>query len=135
MNDWTRLETQLKSWKLRAPSARLKARLFPPPRTAPAELMLPAARHWLAPVMALGLLGLLVLPDSAAPWTGWTAPQSSNLLATVALNQPLLARYYAPSLQHDRNLWPKAVFEWTNGSHALTSAVPFSPMKAVYSGQ
>lgn len=83
-----------------------------------------ATRPWLAPALAVGLVAMLVGQSNYAQWSGFGGGQSSNLLATVALNQPLLTRYYAPSLQHDRNLWPKASFEWTNGSHALTPAAP-----------
>jgi hypothetical protein len=122
MHDWNLLDNPLKSWKLREPSARIRARLFPLPASAASEVSWLATRHWLAPAMAVCLLALAVGQSGTAPWTGWRGTQSSNLLATVALNQPLLARYYAPSLQHDRNTWPKASFEWTNGSHALTKA-------------
>jgi len=76
--------------------------------------------------MAVCLLAVVVAQSSTTQWSTWSGAQSSNLLATVALNQPQLARYYAPSLQHDRNTWPKASFEWTNGSHALTSAALLS---------
>ena len=114
------------SWKLREPSARLEARLFPLPSPAGGDFSWLAARHWLAPAVAMCLLAVVVGQSSTAPWSGWGGAQSSNLLATVALNQPLLARYYTPSLQNDRNTWPKASFEWTNGSHALTGAAPLS---------
>ncbi len=83
----------MKSWKLRRPSARLKARLFPSPAAiAECDVPLLAARHWLAPALGVCLLALLMVHSSSSQWTGWGSAQSSNLLATVALNQPLLAR-------------------------------------------
>ena len=121
MNEWNHLESQLKCWKLRAPSVRLKSRLFPSEPARAADVSWPAARPWLVPALAVGLVVMLVSQGIYPQWGALGGSQSSNVLATVALNQPLLASYYIRSPQHDRNLWHMS-FELTNETQALPSA-------------
>jgi hypothetical protein len=81
----------------------------------------PASWHWLAPSLAVFVLGLFVmgsqptaLPHFAPAWPG-------GLAAEVALAQPEVAAWFDNSHRHERNRWLAATFDWTNGSHSLTT--------------
>ena len=128
MNNWDPLETQLRSWTPRAPSAKLKARLFETP--APARVTAaaatihetnPAARHWLAPAMALFLLGAFVFSNGTGGIWQIQPGSSPSLMATAAISEPHLATYFA-STHHSDNNTLQAPFEWTNSGSTVKTA-------------
>ena len=114
------LETQLRSWKPRRPSARLERRLFPArnPSARPA----PALAQWLAPAMACLLFATLALHPP-----GSSVPGSQPLLAVILSNQSYAA-YLPGSFQREQNRWD--TFEWTNHGQSGSSVAPFSPGRA-----
>ena len=89
-----------------------------------------AAWHWLAPAMAVFVLGLFVFGNHAGALRQFDATPSSALLATAALNRPELAAYCA-SLRHSDNNALRNTFEWTNDSSSLTSAPPMAQTNSV----
>ena len=140
MNQLERLENRLRSLMPRKPSAALRSRLFPQltesrpgagplgPRmagggTAALDLE-PITWHWLAPAFGLLLLTLIVLSSTPRSLTQFIVSPSTSLVATVALNQPNLASYYAGAIHSEHNAWPITTFDWTNGSHSLTTPPP-----------
>src|SRR5688572_6374659 len=114
MNEMNPLETQLRSWKPRRPSARLEQRLFPRPQPAqqPAQRALP----WLAPAMACLLFATLALHPP-----GTSLPGSQPLMAVILSNQSYAA-YLPGSFQREQNRWD--TFEWTNHGQSGSSVHP-----------
>lgn len=114
------LETQLRSWKLRRPSARLERRLFPAGTSArPAA---PSLMHWLAPATACLLFATLALNPR-----GSALPDGQPLMAIILSNQSYAA-YLPGSFRQEQNRWD--TFEWTNHGHSGSSVAPFSPGRA-----
>jgi len=120
MNELRDIESQLRSWKPRRPSANLKARIFGGnvARPAAAHLSGLAIGRWLAPAMALFVLGVVYLgtgPQYLASAPRW------DLMATVDLSQPNLGTAYAAAAPSDRNIWDVTSFEWTNAGQTLST--------------
>jgi hypothetical protein len=118
------LEQKLQSWVPRRPSAKIKANLFQP-KAAEEELDFPAFRRWLVPGTALFAALFTFHAQSSRPGLQWVSSPSTSFVAAVEIAQPQMASY--ASLDHsDHNLIPmtSAVFDWTNGSHSLTTTVP-----------
>src|SRR5262245_33225217 len=113
MNEMDSLETQLKSWAPRRPSAKLEARLF---GRAPARMSF----GWLAPAAACLLLavsivnprneGLLASVGDSGPWVG------------AALSNQSYAAYFPANYRGAENCL--ATFEWTNGRASFSSKRP-----------
>jgi hypothetical protein len=124
MSDWKALEQKLQSWAPRPPSAKIKATLFGP-KSSEVELDLPAFRRWLVPSTALFAALLTFNFHTARPGFHWVNSPSTGFVAVVEFSQPQGAHY--ASLEHsDHNLvsTTSTAFEWTNGSHSLTTALP-----------
>ena len=108
----TKFETQLRSWRPRRPSARLKENLFgvkPQPHTSHGV-------QWLAPATALVVL-LLVLFEQSPGVT--KASQASWEVAAVLSNHSA-APYLSAAYSRGRNRLDNS-FEWTNGSNSFSS--------------
>ena len=114
MNELNDLETQLRSWALRRPSARLKRRLFrrPPPEAA-AEPEPSFRLSWLPPATAAALL-LCVLFNQHSSQALSSA--GSNSIVAVALSNQSIAPWLPGSFSREYNGPPTGNFEWTNGS-------------------
>jgi hypothetical protein len=111
MNDWNRLENQLRSWKPRQPSPGLKARLFPNGSAGvESELSWATALHWFAPALAVLCLSTFML---ARPPGNFTVPSALSLVSCD----------YVAAAPGDHNIWPRATFDWTNSSGS-TSTTP-----------
>lgn len=113
------LETQLKSWAPRRPSARIKRRLFPTPSTGLKMIM---AFNWLAPTTVCMLLALAVFKQdniSAA------SSRHDPAVAMMLSNQNFVAYLTRGSSQIEHNILP-ATFESTNRSDS-TSTIGFTP--------
>ena len=106
------METRLRNWTPRRPSAKLKERLFPPAEPAASESTSPRW-EWLAPVSAAFLLSIMALttsnPDlSKSRYT--TSPGARKTLRSANWTN------YAA----DINVLT-AVLEWTNSGHSHSS--------------
>ena len=113
------LETQLRSWQPRHPSARLKRRLF----AAPARVMPQMAWFlgWLAPATACALLTLSVFNS------GNSLPSSSSrhepMVAMMMSNR--YAAYVSGAFQSGQNDPPSVTFDRTNRSGSTSSINSF----------
>src|SRR5215510_14486052 len=113
MHDWNQLENRLRSWKPRRPSPGLRARLFPnATATAERHFSWATALHWCAPAMAVLCLSTFILTR-----------QPGNFVVPSPLT--LLSGDYVAAAPGDRNIWPRATFEWTNsnGSTSTTGSL------------
>ena len=117
MKEMNLLETQLRSWQPRHPSARLKRRLF----AAPARVMPQMAWFlgWLAPATACALLTLSVFNS------GNSLPSSSSrhepMVAMMMSNR--YAAYVSGAFQSGQNDPPSVTYDRTNLSGS-TSGMP-----------
>ena len=125
MSNWNNVEERLRSWAPRAPSPKVKDRLFGQPAAPAAAALLeetpvhPAAWHWVAPAMAVFVFGLFL--SGRAPVDLGPAPA---LLAQSALAEPARAAYYADAHHSGNNAVQVMTFDWTNAGHSLTTTVP-----------
>jgi hypothetical protein len=106
------LENQLRSWKPRQPSARLKAEIFGASGEPAAEFPthLGAKWAWFAPVMGC-LLVLTVISGSRSPhWNYANAAKEADWLSLAASNQSISA--YIVSDFHSEQNSPELV-EWS----------------------
>jgi len=128
MNDWNLIENRMESWTPRAPSPRVKARLFP--QEAPASNG-PASRWWvcltrgLVPVGAAAMVCLMVISPRESellPLRG----SSSAAFAMAALSNQFYAAYIPASLHSRLNASPETRFGWTN-EDGFRSSTRFFP--------
>jgi hypothetical protein len=129
MNELNQLETRLRSWIPRPPSAALKARIFGNEvgRPAGAESLLAPeiaqprntmpAWHWLAPSMAVFVVAMMTWTDGRHP----SFISSTESLSASAWRDPQLAAY-SSAAQIENNVWPVATFNWTNHRQNLSTA-------------
>jgi len=81
----------------------------------------PAAWHWLAPSLAVFVLGLFVMGSQPTSMPRRVPAWPGGVAAEVALAQPELAAWFDNSHRSERNRWLAATFDWTNESHSLTT--------------
>lgn len=110
------LETQLRSWKLRRPSAKLDA-LFAPSARPPSR---PRALPWVVPAMAAFLFTCLMISHNGPSGLSESGNRSA-LMGVILSNQSYVA-YLPNSYQPANNRVD--TFEWTNGSRS-TPSMPF----------
>ena len=120
MNDLSQLETRLRSWTPRRPSAALKARIFESGTAVIDDVAEPIARRlpawqWLAPSMAVFVVAMMSWGEG--PHSSFIS--SSENLSTSAWRDPQLA-----ASQVENNIWPVATFNWTNDRQNLSTAAP-----------
>lgn len=121
MKELDSLETQLRSWRPRRPSAGLEQRLF----ATPVNLMPKMAWFvgWLVPVTACALLTFSVLiSGNGIPGR---SPRPEPLAATMLSNKSLLV----PAPENPwkgQNELSSVTFDWTNRSGS-TSSMPSFP--------
>src|SRR5689334_8711616 len=113
MNEMNELETQLRSWKLRRPSAKLDA-LFAPAARKPSR---PRALPWVVPAMAAFLFTCLMISHNG-PASFADSGARSPLMGVILSNQSYVA-YLPNSYQPANNRVD--TFEWTNGSRSTPS--------------
>ena len=121
MNDWNLTEHQLRSWKPRSPSAKVKARLFPEAEAGALSWPSPFGGRWawLAPVMGCFLVLLVVSgtrSNQLALSSGTAAP---DWLAAVSSNQSYAA-FAAAGFHSEQNSLQQDPIEWTNGPRPAT---------------
>ena len=115
MKEMNLLETQLRSWRPRRPSARLKRRLF----ATPARVMPQMAWFlgWLAPATACALLTLSVF-NSGNSLPGNTS-RHEPMVAMMLSNR--YAAYVSGAFQSGQNDPPSVALDWTNRSGSASS--------------
>jgi hypothetical protein len=120
MKEMNLLETQLRSWQPRRPSARLKRRLF----AAPARVMPQMAWFlgWLAPATACALLTLSVF-NSGNSLPG--SPSRHEPMVAMMLSNQSYAAYVSSAFQSGQNDLPSVVLDWTNRSGSTSSMPSF----------
>ncbi len=118
------METNLRSWTPRAPSPKLKDRLFrsetveteiaPPPEERPFSW------QWFAPSTVLVLLTTFLLGHQGG-MLGLSSTASPAVIANAALEKDNggLSAYYLPARHSENNMVVVGV-EWTNGSIAFS---------------
>ena len=79
--------------------------------------------------MAVFVFGLFLFGNHGA-LHHFDADHSPSLLATAALTKPGYSTYYA-SVRHSENNTLRGTFEWTNGSHSLTTTPPMAQTNSV----
>ena len=122
MNETNPLETQLRSWTPRRPSAGLERRLFRQPKRAPRPAH---SLNWLVPVTACLLFASLILNQRGAANLS-DAPRSGAMVALILSNQSY-ASYLPGSFQRSVNRVD--TFGWTNGGSSTSSMHSLSPFK------
>lgn len=114
------LENQLRSWKPRRPSPKLKRRLFGP--TVRREAITLSLR-WMAPAAACLLLAMGIMREEPGLHSSGPGP----LLGLISNNLS-----YTNILPHNRSSGDNEVlpakFEWTNGGTFTSNVGPFSPI-------
>lgn len=86
----------------------------------------PTPWHWLAPSMAVFLLGMFLCGSHSALHSA----SLPSMLANASLTQPEFSTYYA-SVQHSENNTLRNTFEWTNGNSSLSTAGPMAQTNSV----
>jgi len=120
-NEMKSLETRLRSWRPRRPSATLKWRLFLT-RAASVPRMLKFA-GWLTPATAGVLLAILSLNSENAVSTG-----RRPVLSLPAMMSNQNYAVYATSRQSEQNNLSIFTFDWTN-RNGLGSTLRFAPFR------
>src|SRR5258706_11431396 len=125
MNETNHLERQLRSWIPRAPSAKLRARLFG--GQAVPESQNPWQFSWrhFAPVTGILFLVMVTLSSRNVDSIYFAGSPSESLLAAMALNSQTAASYFTSVDSCDRNPLPRETFESTNASHSPSGAGSF----------
>jgi len=124
MNEWNPLETQLRSWTPRRPSARLKPGVFS--RAAAVSSHPAMIWNWLAPATGCLLLLVLTFGRQGNSWQRLTGPDAGPIVAITLSNQSLAA-YFPGSFPHEQNTVPDDTFKWTNNSRS-PSSIPSFPL-------
>lgn len=114
------LETQLRSWTPRRPSAALERRLFGRARHHGGPR---AVLGWLVPATACLLVACMSLNQQSRLSVAELSA-GSNLVAVIMSNQSYAA-YLPGSFQPQANRVD--TFEWTNGSYSTSSMHSLSP--------
>ena len=129
MNEWNPLETQLRSWTPRRPSAGLKARLFAAPAShAPRR---PLAFGWLAPATVCLLMILVTFNQRNGELARMAASNPVPMMA-VTLSNLSAAAYLTGSFVNDQNAVRPDTFEWTNQGHSSSSIPSFAQSQTNY---
>jgi hypothetical protein len=138
MNDWTPLETQLRSWTPRRPSAELRTRLFGGAAAIDAAApgqgqgqgresgpgLTGSVLGWLAPATAVVLLAFVTLNPRQADLSGVASSRQAPIVA-VTFSNISFAAYLPGSFVNDQNTVPPATFEWTNRGRSPSSMPSF----------
>lgn len=125
MKETKDLETLLRSWAPRRPSATLSATLFPHTTEEP----LPNLRlSWLVPATAAFLLLFSFFNQHSDHSFGGASTTSVPLVASIMSNQSAAA-YLPGSFSQAQNKLPAETFGWTNGGSFTSSVSPLSRSK------
>jgi hypothetical protein len=129
MNEWHLLETQLRSWTPRRPSAKLETQLFPRSPDAPRQRL--CLLGWLAPATVCLLLLVAVFSHRTGERTRRASSTQFPIMA-VTLSNVSFAAYLPGSFVNDQNRVRPGTFEWTNHGHSPSSIPSFPPSRTNY---
>jgi hypothetical protein len=119
MNEMNWLETQLKSWAPRRPSAKIERRLFPRRGRVPE---LARALAWLTPAAACMVLALAAVRQEGAAG----ASRPDYMFAMAFSNQAGANIMHSDAAQPENRVM-RASFEWTNRGGS-GSSIRFMPL-------
>jgi hypothetical protein len=120
------LETQLRSWAPRRPSAKLERQIFAE-RQAAADIEPVFRLRWLAPAaVALVMMCVMFNQRNNPAFSG--SSSSGSMVALIMSNQSVAA-YLPSSFQPEQNALPAETFEWTNGSEVTFRPTLFLPRR------
>src|SRR6185437_11714718 len=117
------LENQLRSWRPRRPSPKLRRRLFP--YAAAANDTAAFSLRWLAPTAACLLLALTIV--NQGPALSANASHRQPMMGLISSNVNYTNLLPQESRPAGRNGISPASFEWTNLSGITSSISPFTP--------
>jgi hypothetical protein len=118
MKETDSLETRLRSWRPRRPSAKLERRLF----GAPLNFMPKLA--WLVGSLAPAAACLLLTLSIFSPGNSGNPLRHDPMVAMILSNQNYAA-YAADNFRGAQNNLSAVTFEWTNRSVSPSSMAPF----------
>lgn len=121
-NEMNLLETELRSWKPRRPSAKLEQKLFAQTPAQPGRSLSPF--QWLAPIAACCLLTAMVMHQHDAMDSDAFVNARGHIL--VSSNQSAMWLSESALDQSRRNHVGRR-FEWTNASAFSSSVGSFLP--------
>jgi hypothetical protein len=121
MKETNLLETRLRSWQPRRPSAKLKHRIFLTPADASHRLLVQSLRC-LAPAAAAVLTALAAFTQGGAVAGG--ASRHVLLTGMMGSNQ---VECLPLDYQQDHNRIARITFDWTNRSESTSSIGSFLP--------
>jgi hypothetical protein len=125
MNEMNELETRLRSWAPRRPSANIERRLFAarPPRAGST-----AWPGWLSAAAAC-LLFALAATGRLDDFKGGSQSVEQGPFVAMILSNQSYAAFLPGSFQPEHNRFRADSFEWTNASSSTSSMGSLSPMK------
>jgi hypothetical protein len=129
MNDWNSLETQLRAWTPRRPSAGLKQRALAQSVAAGGGRRI--ALGWLAPATVCLLLMFVTFNQRSGELARLTTSNQVSIMAVSGSNSSFAA-YLPGSFDHDRNGVQLGTFEWTNHGHSPSSIPSFPQSRTNY---
>jgi hypothetical protein len=121
MNEPNELETELRTWALRRPSAKLKRRLF---ARRPVESPVAFSLSWLAPATAALLMVGMLLNQRHNPLL-FEPGKSGPMVAMILSNQNAAASLPA-GFESQQNGLPADFLRWANGSRPAAHASRFA---------
>src|SRR5436190_21833308 len=128
MEEMNELETHLRTWALRHPSAKLKQRIFARPAAVAEIPAAPGFRlSWLAPAMAACLLMCVLFNQHNSAMLA--AGGSSGPLVALILSNQGSASYLPGSFEQQHNTFAAETFESTNGNISTSSISSLPSMR------
>lgn len=122
MNQMEHLETQLRAWQPRRPSAKCKTALFGK-KTEDTARSLAMLWNWSLPIAASMVVLLATLGQRGGDLARVASlGEQGAMIATVLSNQSLSA-FWPGNPQNDQNTL-RNTFEWTNASRYTPSIAP-----------
>jgi hypothetical protein len=122
MNEMKALETQLRSWKPRRPSAKLEQKLFGRMELDPG---VQALIRWLTPLAACAILTVTALNHPSE--TGERAAAEAAEILAMSLSNQHYASFLPGSFQCEANRLD--TFGWTNGGRFPSSTLSIPPVE------
>jgi hypothetical protein len=116
------LETQLRSWKPRRPSAKLEQKLFGRRDLAPGVR---ALTRWLTPLEACAILTVTALNHPSE--TGERAAAEAAEILAMSLSYQHYSSFLPGSFQFEANRLD--TFGWTNGGRFPSSTLSIPPVE------
>jgi hypothetical protein len=86
---------------------------------------MPVFSRWVVPGTALFAALFTLNMHTSREGFQWLRSPSTVAIAAAEISEPKMASYASPDLSdHNQVTMAETVFDWTNGSHSLTTTVP-----------